>query len=96
MSCFLVVAERPIPDDLLRGPAAFIHARSLPIAHHVLRSITPSAALVSRGVGEDETRKLLEELARRGVPTVVVHTDVAAGSPKAHRPIARCRGGSDV
>lgn len=72
MSCFLVVAERPLPEDLLRGPAAFIHAHSLPTARHVLRSITPSAALVSHAAGDEETKRFLEELARRGVPTIVV------------------------
>ena len=69
MSCFLVVSERPPSHEFLRGRAAFVHAGSLGMAKDVLRSITPSAALVSPemiGAGA-----LLEELARRGVPTVV-------------------------
>lgn len=69
MSCFLVVSEQPPSRELLRGRAAFVHAGSLGTAKDVLRSITPSAALVSpdmTGMGA-----LLEELARRGVPTIV-------------------------
>lgn len=75
MSCFLVVSESPISPHFLRGPAVYVQAPSITIAREVLRSITPSGALVSRRLDATAFRDLLAELARRGVPTVVLHPE---------------------
>lgn len=69
MSCFLVVSQQPLSSDLLRGRAAFVHASSMSAARDVLRSITPTAALISPDAGEPQ--EVLKELTRRGVPTIV-------------------------